>query len=176
MRNFCCFATQNRFKDTGYSASHTNALANAAHPVQVRAPTSHFYCLPAWSAENSREYLKCSGEMNDDICKGMSNRFRFSNRDSIILHQKQHRNERTHFCMVCDKGFFKSSCLTRHMRCEHYYTWTPCSMNSSYAIMLFESFCSVSPRLQTFFFQDPHWGAPLRVQLLQQGIQSVHHA
>ena len=43
-------------------------------------------------------------------------RFRFTNRDSIILHRKQHTNTRTHVCQVCDKGFFKASCLSRHMR------------------------------------------------------------
>ncbi len=42
--------------------------------------------------------------------------FSFNNRDSIILHRKQHTNSRTHFCVVCNKGFFKASCLNRHMR------------------------------------------------------------
>ena len=40
----------------------------------------------------------------------------FTNRDSAILHRKQHNNERTHFCSDCGKGFFKASCLQRHMR------------------------------------------------------------
>ena len=35
----------------------------------------------------------------------------FTNRDSAILHRKQHNNERTHFCTECSKGFFKASCL-----------------------------------------------------------------
>ena len=30
--------------------------------------------------------------------------FRFSNRDSIILHKKQHNQEKTHFCSICLKG------------------------------------------------------------------------
>ena len=42
--------------------------------------------------------------------------YRFTNRDSIILHKKQHNQEKTHFCSVCLKGFYKASCLTRHMR------------------------------------------------------------
>ena len=42
--------------------------------------------------------------------------FSFSNRDSIILHKKQHNQEKTHFCSICFKGFYKASCLTRHMR------------------------------------------------------------
>ena len=40
----------------------------------------------------------------------------FNNRDSAILHRKQHNNERTHFCKDCGKGFFKASCLQRHLR------------------------------------------------------------
>ena len=35
----------------------------------------------------------------------------FTNRDSAILHRKQHNNERTHWCQDCGKGFFKASCL-----------------------------------------------------------------
>ena len=35
----------------------------------------------------------------------------FSNRDSAILHRKQHNNEKTHFCTQCSKEFFKASCL-----------------------------------------------------------------
>ena len=33
--------------------------------------------------------------------------FRFSNRDSIILHKKQHNQEKTHFCSICLKGEFQ---------------------------------------------------------------------
>ena len=42
--------------------------------------------------------------------------FRFTNRDSIILHRKQHTKQKTHFCSICNKGFYKQSCLSRHQR------------------------------------------------------------
>jgi len=36
----------------------------------------------------------------------------------MLVHpsRKQHNNERTHFCNECGKGFFKASCLQRHVR------------------------------------------------------------
>ena len=38
--------------------------------------------------------------------------FRFSNRDSIILHKKQHNQEKTHFCSICLKGEFQLTAST----------------------------------------------------------------
>ena len=66
--------------------------------------THKFKCIFCFD-DNNKGWLQC-----EDCGR------EFSNRDSAILHRKQHNNERTHFCRDCGKGFFKASCLQRHMR------------------------------------------------------------
>ena len=38
--------------------------------------------------------------------------FSFHNRDSAIFHRKKHAQQYTHFCSICNKGFYKSSCVS----------------------------------------------------------------
>ena len=61
----------------------------------------------------------------------------FTNRDSAILHRKQHNNERTHWCQDCGKGFFKASCLQVRRngdlcRLSMFYKYQDCLLSSMF--------------------------------------------
>ena len=75
---------------------------------------------------------------------------RFTNRDSIILHRKQHTKQKTHFCSICNKGFYKQSCLSRHQRShtgERPFQCEFCkkSFSQSTSVKAHKAKCSLNP-------------------------------
>ena len=71
-----------------------SSLATFAQKRKVFNFTHLFF--PGWTLSNSK----------------FSPIFSFHNRDSAIFHRKKHTQQYTHFCSICNKGFYKSSCVS----------------------------------------------------------------